>query len=69
MDSDPALLHLHAHVGRGGGGHGRRQAEDPQAEAAGMDPEQTARASHHQLQQGLADRSGPGGPGGQLRSG
>lgn len=52
-------------MGRGGGG-GRWQAEDAQAEAAGLDPEQAARAAHHQLPQRLADRPRPGGPGGQL---
>lgn len=65
LDLDPALFHLHAHVGWGGGDRWR-QAEDTEAKAAGMDSEQAAWAAHNQLQQGLADRSGPRGPGGQL---
>lgn len=67
MDAYPALFHLHAHVGRGRGDR-RKQAEDAQAEAARMDPEQAARAAHHQLQPGLAVRESPWRAGGQLCS-
>lgn len=67
MDSDSPLFHLHAHVGRGGGDRSK-QAEDAQTEAARMDPEQAARAAHHQLQPGLAVRESPWRSGGQLCS-